>query len=85
MDDGAFARQLCAWLDPLRLAALATEYARDPASLERHGRATREARAFRRAADVGLDRLIRAFLEFLEGKTLPAIAALQAATRARRN
>lgn len=26
-----------------------------------------------------------AFLEFLEGKTLPAIAALQAATRARRN
>ena len=66
MDDGAFARQLCAWLDPLRLAALATEYARDPASLERNGRATREARAFRRAADVGLDRLIRAFLEHFE-------------------
>ena len=66
MDDGAFARQLCAWLDPLRLAKLANDYARDPASLEQYGRATREATAFRRAADVGLDRLVRAFLEHFE-------------------
>jgi hypothetical protein len=66
MDDRAFARQLCAWLDPFRLASLALEYSRDPASLERRGRATREARSFRRAADVGLDRLIRAFLQNFE-------------------
>jgi len=66
MDDAAFARQLCAWLDPFRLAKLAEDYGRDPASLERSGYATREARLFRRAADVGLDRLIRAFLEHFE-------------------
>jgi hypothetical protein len=66
MDDRAFTRQLCAWLDPLRLCSLVVEYARDAASLERRGRATREARSFRRAADVGLDRLIRAFLEHFE-------------------
>jgi FRG domain len=63
MDQAAFTRQLSAWLDPWRLAWLARQYAEDPAALERSASATREASNFRRAGDVGLDRLIRDFLE----------------------
>src|ERR1043165_1944887 len=66
MDDQTFARQLCCWLDPFRLASLCQQYMENPGSLERRVDATREANSFTRASDVGLDRLLRIFLENFE-------------------
>lgn len=63
MDDATFARQLCSWLDPFRLASLSQQYIENPGYLERRIITTRDANSFARASDVGLDRLIRIFLE----------------------
>jgi|GEM_PF-2496407 len=63
MEDATFARQVCCWLDPFRLASLSQQYGENPAPLEQQVIATREANNFARASDVGLDRLIRIFLE----------------------
>ncbi len=72
MDDATFARQLCCWLDPFRLASLSQQYIQNPGLLERRVIATREASSFAQASDVGLDRLIRSFIEnfVLTGETL---------------
>lgn len=66
MDDATFTRQLCSWLDPFGLASLSQQYMENPGHLERRVIATREANSFTRASDVGLDRLIRIFLENFE-------------------
>ena len=82
MDDQTFARQLCCWLDPFRLAQLCQQYMENPGGLERRVNATREANNFTRASDVGLDRLLRIFLanfelsdEFL--LLLPGVSRMQ--------
>lgn len=66
MDDATFARQLSSWLDPFRLVSLSQQYIKNPGDLERQFIATREANSFSRASDVGLDRLVRIFLENFE-------------------
>lgn len=71
MDDAIFTRQLCSWLDPFRLTSLSQQYMENPGHLERRVIATREANSFTRASDVGLDRLIRIFLENFD----PSISA----------
>jgi hypothetical protein len=89
VDDRALTEQLCGWLDPWRLASLAAQYAKDPAPIEQPRRITQQATAIRRAADVGLDRLIRAFVDNFElsaetAAILPGASLLQFSSEALR-
>lgn len=78
MDEISFTRQLCGWLDPFRLAWIAQQYAENPRQLESRVTVTHEAKNFTRAGDVGIDRLIRIFVNNfkLPGEVFPLLSSV---------